>query len=136
MADVGKEKIAYLAGIIDGEGCIYLGESKGKFNSTLTVEMACISVPKWIQDNFGGSLYSRIRKDRFKTMWMWRVSSKVAANILSDCYDYLVEKKLEADIFLKFTSVVQYHQKIKLTNNDLNIRRLYISDLRNNRKKQ
>lgn len=141
-----KLEKAYIAGIIDGEGCIYLGKAKNRtkskkkyseylYNSSLSVEMSCQSVPQWLHDKCGGGLYSRKRKHRVPVMWTWKASGKRAEKLLAKIYDYLVEKRGEVDIFMQYRDIIKNSNRhIKITNEEVLERDELIKKLRNERK--
>ena len=56
-----KAKFSYLAGIIDGEGCLTIGAGrKGNitnYNSIIMVTSTSEKLIKWIQTHFGGNYY-------------------------------------------------------------------------------
>lgn len=110
-----KEKWSYLAGLIDGEGCISIIRSRrsktdGKtfyYNYSLSVDIFNSStvLMKWLIQNFGGVYYNRDRKDDYK----WKVANnwrpKGAANkkeLLLSTLPYLIIKKEQAKIALAY----------------------------------
>jgi len=57
-----KEKIIYLAGIVDGEGHFYKpltvnGKGKKYYYSRLVVVQKEPELIEWLKENFGGNLY-------------------------------------------------------------------------------
>lgn len=83
--------LAYLAGIIDGEGHIGLTDrkSEGRENGTkLTIEVQmCDREPiDLLHETFGGSLIFRERKAPHRGYWRWRVTHKAAR----ECYEALL----------------------------------------------
>lgn len=113
-----KETIAYLAGIIDGEGTIRIkkdlsGVRSGKQKSPTYHEMvsAKMCTPKpleMMKKIFGGSLYQEKRVYQsvsgFKTnkvMWDYQCSDLQAANCCKILLPYLKVKNVQAHICLK-----------------------------------
>ncbi|MCK4782097.1 hypothetical protein KAS79_04235 [Candidatus Parcubacteria bacterium] len=137
-----KQDLAYLAGIIDGEGCIQLSKSMNNnrrytpysYFSTITVEMGCKDVPEWILKRFGGSLRSRIRKNRRLTMWTWQVSNGFSEELVNHLLPFLVQKKREAELFIEFRKTIKSNRKVALTPKILLFRDLLIRELRGLRK--
>ena len=132
---------AYIAGIIDGEGCISLGfgnsvgNNRGAFYGRIAVEMACKSVPEWLYIKIGGTLSNRKRPHRVPIMWQWRISGKNSRILLKEVIPYLVEKKKEADLYLSFGKNITTCGRIEIDNKE-RIRRLdIIKELKLNRKK-
>lgn len=108
--------IAYLAGIIDGEGHIAVFRRKPYGNYTnprysLRVEIGMCSIEslKRIQQNFGGTLYKKkqyltakgkLRKKSATLSW----SSNQALEILKRVRPFLIAKSREADIAIDYQS--------------------------------
>lgn len=62
---IEKEKLAYLAGFIDGEGSFIVSKHNNKdilYNFVLKVGNTDLKVLNWIQQNFGGKLNKRNRR--------------------------------------------------------------------------
>jgi len=108
-----KWKLGYLAGLIDGEGVISLVKHEGTFGG-FVVQLAVYNTDerlvRWIQENFGGHVYSR---DRSKTKgyfgyrkqreWKWYISRTLDVYyILFHVRDYLIVKRQKAEQVLQF----------------------------------
>lgn len=92
-------KLAYMAGLIDGEGTVSLrrnGDGKARFpvvhfNST-TVEMV-----SWAAENFGGRQYAYpARKVGHKPYFHWLSSRGHSLTVLSAILPYMLEPKKRA----------------------------------------
>lgn len=103
---------AYLAGIIDGEGCLRVSKSAARtdlrqknpvYGIQITVGMGCLKICQLLQDTFGGSIYTeRVQQGR-KTIHRWRVTSKRgAAAVLKKVMPYLIEKREQAECLLEY----------------------------------
>jgi hypothetical protein len=102
---------AYLAGLVDGEGCIYVqtyyGRQPGK-KYCLYLELSMCSEPtiQWVQKRFGGRYRTAkpygVRK---RVQYHWRVSNDLAIDILKLIYPYLITKKRQAALAFKFRKV-------------------------------
>ena len=151
MADKKKEKNkggisevdkSYIAGIIDGEGCIYLGFNKtinstrGSFTAGITVEMACKSVPEWIFKRVGGTLSSRQRPHSDKIMWQWKISGGSSREFLKDIKHYLVEKQKEAELYLDFGKNITTCGRVEISDEERDRRLNLIQEMKLSRKKQ
>jgi len=98
---------AYLAGLFDGEGCIYLYHTTKEY---LALEVRLGVVQKYIaqyyQLAFGGSIHTEnyLHKDcyRRRPMWYWQAPSLIAERFLKSVYPYLIIKKPQAEVALKF----------------------------------
>lgn len=109
----GVEK-AYIAGIIDGEGCIYIDKhtvNKGK-NSNHTyalnvrVSMTDRIVYKYLFKLLGGNTYILDRKPPCKTLYSWYIRNKKAYDFLKMIQSFLILKKPQAELGIKY---YEYH---------------------------
>jgi hypothetical protein len=100
---------AYLAGLIDGEGCLYAyvvnpsGERGQTFEAGLRVGMTDESVLAWAQANTGaGRLRKQQRKERWKPLHVWDLNLTDTARILPELLPYLQVKRRHAELILQF----------------------------------
>lgn len=104
-----KEKIIYLAGIIDGEGCVKIskfqikyknkdGKTKYYFDRQARCEVSNTSkdLIDWLYDNFGGHKFPVRRKVNRKLQYRWKLRQKEIEKILPLIIPYLIVKKQEA----------------------------------------
>lgn len=103
-----KEVLAYIAGIIDGEGTIFSTKRKdGKYTwyqQGIRVHMKYAKVPKWLHKHAGGNYYcSNIRAN---SEHMWTIHAKETRKLLPQIMPYLVEKKRQAEIILEWQKYV------------------------------
>jgi len=107
---VKKTDLAYIAGLFDGEGCIQIVKQKrpeqrnyrSEYSLRCSLEMANEYLPRLLHMHFGGSLRRRNLPLPRQNQWEWTVRSNVAALFLKDVYPYIILKKGEADVALKF----------------------------------
>lgn len=117
--------IAYLAGLIDGEGCIYIGRSYAKAIVSrttgsrqylfLSVSVTSTTLPLmlWLKKNFGGSYRSkRPQQDNWRECYGWRLMSRQAAEMLRRTLPYLIVKKEQAEIALEFQERLFYGGRV------------------------
>lgn len=98
--------LAYAAGIIDGEGCIFARaslRSDNTFSTMLQVQVAMCSasVIKWLRDHFGGRLYTDVPKStriQCKRRYVWQVCGKRVGELLPSLIPYLIEKRQRAEL--------------------------------------
>ena len=99
--------LAYLAGIIDGEGSIGIGTSSVtiRYSGTITVSIANTN-PKlilWLQDKLGGKTYNRGKPTpESKAAFVWRVQGDNAVSVLNAVRSFLILKQEQADIVLAY----------------------------------
>lgn len=104
-----NEKAAYLAGIIDGEGTIYAQRIRGKFNVRVYVVNTDVRLIRWLEQNFGGLVYSRTSKlnPNWKTKWEWVVEKAGTTKILSLVLPYLIIKREQAELGLELRADIE-----------------------------
>ncbi len=106
--------IAYIAGIVDGEGCIGLNLNKSGTGSSYRIKVSVGNTNEWICQwlklSFGGcvSCSSRIGSNN-KPLWQWIVSCNMALNFLELIYPYLKLKKPQAEIAIRFQKLRRRH---------------------------
>lgn len=128
-----KAKYGYLAGIIDGEGCITIGAGKKEtcinYNALVLVQNTSKKLIDWLQVNFGGQVYlSKKETDKTKEAWMWRITKqKDIELLLLSVLPYLIIKREQAKVLLNFvrlerTAPVESRQKAYEQIRALNVR--------------
>jgi hypothetical protein len=108
----------YLAGILDGEGCICLYGSEVsdcKFHSSLQVMIynTSLRLMRWLVKNVGGKYYTRTAngygKKPGKTQYVWHPSgAKNREKFLLGVLPYLVIKEEQAKVALEFLRLGLY----------------------------
>ena len=107
----GKLQLAYLAGIIDGEGC--LGISKNttkkqrqknpKYQSEVCIINTDTRLMNWLKENFGGLVNERkIYGPNDKISYRWRIKESQHQIILKAIIPHLVIKTEQAKLIIKF----------------------------------
>lgn len=103
----------YLAGIFDGEGCLYimqsrrasLGSSRCSLKPMVVICNTCLPLLEAIQADWGGRIipkrleYYKGRKARQSYELYWHDQNKVAA-LLGAIQPFLIVKKAEVDLFI------------------------------------
>jgi hypothetical protein len=88
--------LAYLAGIIDGEGYIGIGNAP-----RLRVANTNPRLMEWLRCRFGGSIWtSRKRDGRSKALFTWELSARKAERVLREVAPFLILKREQAAIIL------------------------------------
>lgn len=122
--EVSQTDLAYLAGLLDGEGCVYINDCRDSygrryFQLRVVIANTHQGVLVWARKIFPGiksSLTtSRARRDgrSNRTPENWRRShhlswnSSGAATVLSAVYPYLKIKKGEAEVALRFQATIK-----------------------------
>ena len=121
-----KEKLAYLGGIIDGEGTIAITKkkiAKRGYNPSYVLRVSIAGsdkqLSKWLKENFGGKIYALNMQNGFnkKKMFQWILNSNNGYKLLKKVKDYLLIKKEQADLAIEFYQdcVLKYNFKGRST---------------------
>ena len=109
-----KTDLAYVAGIVDGEGSISIiaqKTSKNRFGHTFFVQVSVANTNEWLvrqlQMFFGGSVYYNKRKvergeGNWKPVYKWQIDTNGAVQFLVAILPYLKLKKAQAEIVISF----------------------------------
>jgi hypothetical protein len=130
-----KEKLAYLAGLIDGEGTITLLPTypdRGIYATYLIVSNSNENLINWLIKNFGGVVKEVNQKNSklhsTKKCFNWILRTKKAAELIEKCYPYLIVKKPQAEVILEYRKTVWNHRET--TVEDINRRRELVEKIR------
>jgi len=122
-----KEKLAYLAGLIDGEGTITLLPTypdRGIYATYLIVSNSNENLINWLIKNFGGVVKEVNQKNSklhsTKKCFNWILRTKKAAELIEKCYPYLIE------VILEYRKTVWNHRET--TVEDINRKRISRKD--------
>ena len=111
-----KQHWSYLAGLIDGEGCISIvrslrSKTDGRthyYNYVLQLDVfnSSTKLMKWLVQYFGGVYYTRDRSSDWKNASNWRPKGRAnRREVLLGVLPYLVVKREQAIIALKYLDV-------------------------------
>jgi hypothetical protein len=103
--------LAYAAGLIDGEGCVYAicKSYRGSLRTIVRLSVLMCSRPAvdWLRTKFGGSFYALPprfgRPDRF----LWQVTCSHAGPVLRALLPYLKEKRKQAEVALQILDLLK-----------------------------
>lgn len=106
-------KYSYLAGIFDGEGCIYIKKgkiTKGSVNTPFSIAMivAMTHYPtiEYLYKEFGGFLFSSKRDDKkHKNIFKWQASKKDMIFLIDKMLPFSITKKKELLVGKEFLSL-------------------------------
>lgn len=115
--------IRYLAGLVDGEGCIALRKRKDmpsnprpSYMLVVQIAMTHEGVIKAVKESIGGAM-SEIkwhRRMNNRPAYQWRLYAGAAAKFLEDVLPYLIVKKDEAQLGISFQKHVdEYLNKLR-----------------------
>ena len=102
---------AYLAGIIDGEGCISIRKCKqGKyiyFKPMIEVSMTHRPTIEFVAKTFGNSVWYEVRAIyRHKKIYKWRATGTNVIPILKNILPYLITKREQAIVALEMANLL------------------------------
>ena len=111
--NLSKIDLAYMAGFIDGEGCISIYKwSKKKMKNDnvktqgygleLSIGNTDYKTLRWIQDNVGGKIYEKKIKINLKKLWIWKMTGTKLTPFLKLIIPYLKQKKEQARSAFEF----------------------------------
>lgn len=106
---------AYIAGLLDGEGCINIyrintdytkGKEKRlypKYILSVTIYNSHFETIKWLHDTLGGYLQTRTSKnEKWRVNYAWRICANVAMAFLKEVKPYMRIKTNQANLAIKF----------------------------------
>ncbi len=99
------EQLVYLAGIVDGEGCLTSNKTSqnGRFRPRFTVTSTFQPLIAWCKMLWGGKYYvTHPKNTKKKTSYTWIVHTNQAIELIKCLLPYLKIKKREAKVFISF----------------------------------
>ena len=141
-----KTKYAYIAGIIDGEGCIAIRKDNHKaryaniqYCLVVNITNTDIRMLEFVKDIFGGSISMRpyYKKDGCfrKKCWRIMIYSNQAYELLVKVKPYLVIKQEQADLAMKFQESIGISYENPLTLKTLEFREGLYQQLRSHHRR-
>ena len=110
----------YIAGIIDGEGCvsIYHQEKKcGKiyfsYNVRIMIGMTDDRVIKILQEQYGGSIWEQKQREGWKNSKTWYLTGKKVEGFLNDILPFLIIKKDQARLALELREHINKRKRTR-----------------------
>ena len=112
MKNFTAVQLAYLAGIIDGEGSIYIGNfSRNKktgakyYQTAIEVTNTEEGLIDWLLENIGGRSYkytkNQLPKNSNREVYRWIVNGDLLTNLCHLLLPYLIIKKNQCNIMIK-----------------------------------
>lgn len=109
--------LAYLAGIVDGEGCIHIGyyfnktQNRSVYHSLLQITSTDKCLIEWLLLNFGGhsSIYTEAQTPKNSTLkpYSWKASGERLTHLCEILLPYAIIKKDQLQIMLEFRKTFQ-----------------------------
>lgn len=118
---VSETDAAYVAGLIDGEGCFCITRKKPtgrkhspSYEAHLVVAMSNASVLAWLKDLLGGWDQFHVRKlPSGKQMYRWQAKSEDSVRIAKLLLPYLKVKRKQAELFIRFREQLSSYKLTK-----------------------
>jgi len=114
---------AYAAGYVDGDGCFYIGKIlpkrrlSYKFPVSIVVVSVNINILNIFKNLYGGSIHSNKKIiEEHRQLHYYTLRKQDSFNFINKIYDFLVEKKEEAEIMLSFIKSNNFNDKTNLIN--------------------
>lgn len=109
-----ETELAYLAGLIDGEGClgVYMSRDEGGsrqkrgrtvYRARLTITNTHREVLDWVASRFGGGVSKKGAPAGCKCVYRWEMrGSGNVQRLITRVRPYLIVKSMQADLVLRF----------------------------------
>ena len=113
-----KENVkAYIAGIVDADGCVALRKDKKIYlYPQVVVSNTHLPLLKMLQKRYNGSITKlKRRKENHTQAYNWRVTTDQARILLRDIIPYMIIKKKKAKIVLKYDNKKLIEKRWKKT---------------------
>lgn len=142
LDEASETDLAYMAGIIDGEGSVSIWSTRRNANArndgsapAWVLEVVVVNTDKtlidWCEARFGGSSNLRRRppeKSFWKDVYRWRCSGIHAEALLRRVRPWLIIKASQADLAFEFRST--FHNGRRPTAEDIGKRQAIVDGLR------
>lgn len=104
--------IAYMAGLVDGEGCFYVGKVKQgrygngwQFHTALVIASCDEVIIQWLEETFGGARESRYRwtskKANFRPVFNWRAQGPMLDYLCPMILPFLIIKRIQCQVMIE-----------------------------------
>lgn len=107
--DIPRIKLAYLAGIIDGEGCINIHRRRDEnFSYQLSITSIDVVLLEWVQGLVGGYIYGPSKgRNNKQYFYTWHANGLLGKRILEALMPYLITKKEPASMFIEAVTIAK-----------------------------
>lgn len=101
--------VRYVAGIIDGEGSLYIHKQRRRNHIRYEVRAQVANTNhellKLLKSEYYGSIYPYKLKERHRKAYLWATTNKNALHLINDVYPFLIIKREVAKLILSFPKV-------------------------------
>jgi hypothetical protein len=103
VAKLTEIECAYIAGLIDGEGSLFIAKHAGGLHPAISISMTSRDVLAWLGDLLGAALCQVERKnDGWRDQFSVRIHGQKAVNLATRMVPYLRVKREQAILFAQF----------------------------------
>lgn len=102
-----KKTIAYIAGYIDGDGCFFINKESNltKYRAKIIISSTNYKILEFFKNNFGGFIIEiPFYNQNWKKQFQWIINAKSSMTLSCKLLPFLIERKQEAKIFIKFVN--------------------------------
>lgn len=108
---------AYVAGLLDGEGCISISfrgaravsrEVNTQVNIQVTCSMTDRQTVEWLAKVTGTEdkvYFVKSRNEAHRDQWCWRPGIRKASEVLEECLPYMITKRRQAEILVELVKI-------------------------------
>ncbi len=137
--DLTQVQLAYIAGFIEGDGCFYISRYFGKqsgyvYEYRLAAYNTNEKIMLWFKENIGGWYRKVNTSTRWKKPFHWNIKNQEAIILVESLFPYLVARKEEAELWLKYAKDIIPNRTNKLTQETIDFRINLINKMREVRK--
>lgn len=131
VKDLTETEAAYIAGIIDGEGCISIQKVRSgnakiasagyAYRGCVAVKMTDESLVRWFQEvtGLGSAIKAQVPSGNRRQAWAWTCWSKQALALLNRVRPHLRLKGAQADNLAAFQYGMRFGGRQALTHSEL-----------------
>jgi hypothetical protein len=104
---------AYVAALLDGEGCIHSGYPDHGNNRLLCIIVTMVHRPtiEWLKEKCGGLVYPHQSNQKpARTAWCWQVKAARSHALLKAVRPYMITKADEADVAIELAGTIWNNQ--------------------------
>jgi hypothetical protein len=123
ITNIDSVVLSYIAGFFDGEGTIIIKNQGNSYVLNCGVWQVDRTPLDYVALYFGGNVRIRRRQGNGNDQWVWQASSIHAADFLTAIEPYLIVKKAQATVAIRFQSLSSSnYSKHRLSESELAIR--------------
>lgn len=107
--------LAYLAGLVDADGCISIKTSKGYHTIKIHVANTDMGMIDWLIENVGGSVHKTEKStDEWADLYNWELYGENAAKVISAIKPFLSVKGGQAEVALEMRATKEANHQAGL----------------------